>query len=275
MKGIIIKSAGSSLISAVLLLVICIFFSTTSNAKTLRVASDIWCPYICDQVDKKGVLVDILQLIAKDQNITLQIEIMPLSRSLKLTAQQHFDVVLALTPAHLAHYKLKSSVEMYGGTYNDFYMLENNNWSFSTIEQLQEYLKDGHVLGLIQGYEYSEGLDKLALDFKEYVYRATGETPLKNIVTMLKLGRIDVVLGSRFNVEYELNELGLLNVKRVGTDGGFTPLYLGYAPNVDDALIKSIDQGLIKLRASGTLDTILAKYGMPDWRLDNSLTSKP
>jgi polar amino acid transport system substrate-binding protein len=83
---------------------------------------------------------------------------------------------------------------------------------------------------------------------------------------MLSKGRIAVLLDSRFNVEYEILNDNISNLKHVGTDGNFVPFYIGYAPKIDIKYINASDRGLDRLRATNQLLKILERYGITDWQ---------
>ena len=234
--------------------------------ETLNVASDEWCPYICKEVDKPGILIEVLNEIAKHERLKVNFTIIPLARSLVMLQQSKLDMVLALTEEHIAEFNLKRSLEAYGGWYNDFYVRKTTKWKFSSIENLKKFIEQDNTLGIIKGYKYGTAIDKLQEKSGKYIFSATGASPLTNLVAMLSKQRITVLLDSRFNIEYELQNKNISNLKHVGTDGGFVPLYIGYAPEIKIKIVDIFDRGILKLRATGQLSTILKRYSVPDWQ---------
>ncbi len=79
------------------------------------------------------------------------------------------------------------------------------------------------------------------------------------------MGRLDILLDSRFTVQYQLSKLPNNTIVYAGTQGDFTPLFLGFSPTLSKELIQTFDQGLEALRQNGRLDQILEKYGITDW----------
>ena len=104
-------------------------------------------------------LVEILQRITSDNEITLKFSSMPLARALDMTSKGQLDAVLAITPQHLAEFNLQPSQLSFGGLYHDFYVLSHSKWQFSTINDLDDSLKDNKILGVINGYEYGRQLN--------------------------------------------------------------------------------------------------------------------
>lgn len=246
--------------------IVCSFSLSVHANNTFKVASDEWCPYICYEENKPGILIEILNEIAKNDGFKIQFDFIPLARSLRLLQQSKLDMVLALTDDHIKEFNLKQSQQVYGGWYNDFYVRKSTQWKFTSIENLKLFIEQGNTLGLINAYEYGKGIDQLKESSGRYIYTATGNTPLPNLLKMLSKRRIAVLLDSRFNVEYEIKDNNIKNLQHVGTDGGFVPLYIGYAPKTSKKHINALDKGLVKLRATGQLSNILKRYGVPDWK---------
>lgn len=249
---------------------IILFFSFNTVAKeTLNVGSDVWCPYICNEVRKPGVLIEILNEIAKHNGLVINFNVIPLARSLVMLQQSKLDMVLALTDEHIKEFHFKRSQKAYGGWYNDFYVLKTNQWKFSSIKDLKKYIEQGNTLGIIKGYKYGDGIAHLQKSSGQHIFSATGNNPLANILMMLSKKRISMVVDSRFNIEYELQNSNISNLQYAGTEGEFVPLYIGYAPKTQFKYIEVFDKGLIKLRATGQLSKILHRYGISDWQPRN------
>ena len=253
-------------LSAIFLPLYFIFAVSQLQAKTLLIASDEWCPYICDDQMLPGFLVEILNGVASSKQIELQFSFIPLSRALNLSQQGKVDIVLAVTQQHIIDYKLQQSKQNFGGLYNDFYVLSDNNWRYKNTEDLAKELSNNHILGTINGYQYGDEISQIISNHQANVFAASGNSPLEKQLKMLQMGRLDILLDSRFTVQYQLSKLSYNNVIHAGTQGDFTPLYLGYSASIPDELIDIFDRGLISLRASGRLADILAKYGISDWQ---------
>lgn len=252
--------------SRVLFFTVLLLASFYSNAKTLRVASDYWCPFICDNRHSPGILIEIVNEIALNNQLLLDIEILPLSRALKMAAKGDVDIVLALTQQHISEFKLKKSNEVFGGWYNDFYTL------IDTAEQLtheaksvQSILNHNNRIGLIKGYHYGDNLEAQFVTQANNVHYSTGSAPLKRNIKLLQKGRIDFLLDSRFNLEYLLSQLNMHNVVRVATEGELTPLYIGFNAHLNDQLVTLFDNGIDQLKSNGKLERILRRYKTEAW----------
>jgi polar amino acid transport system substrate-binding protein len=235
-------------------------------AKSLIIASDEWCPYVCDDEVSRGFLIEIINEIAANNNIVVELSLMPLARALALTKKGEVDITLALTPQHIIDFKLLQSSSSFGGLYNDFYVTKTKAWRFQGLTNLEGKLRNSAILGTINGYEYGEDISRLLKKYPEHVFSASGNSPLQNQLTMLQMGRLDILLDSRFTVQYQLSKMSKHNIIYAGTEGSFTPLFLGFSPSFDKELISLFDQTLQTLRNNGRLAHILMKYGIEDWQ---------
>jgi polar amino acid transport system substrate-binding protein len=236
------------------------------RAETLHIASDIWCPYICDNKKAPGILVEVLNEIATAKKMTLNIEIISLSRSLIMASRSEIDIVLAVTKSHIRDHKLQSSNQYFGGWQNDFYISKNVDWSPNELNDVDAFLNSGKTLGIIKDYDYGPYIDSLKLKYADNIFQATGDSPLTKNIEMLQKGRISALIDYRYNIQYEVNKHNIVDLIYARSEGGFVPLFLGYSPTILPEVIHSIDDGLALIRRKGILSTILEKYGVSDWQ---------
>jgi polar amino acid transport system substrate-binding protein len=259
-------------------LVICAsIYTKPVQAKVLVVASDEWCPYICDDTHLPGFLVEIVTEIAASNGVKVKFALTPLARALDLTQKGKIDILLGLTAQHISDFQLQKSHLSFGGLYNDFYVRANDPWRFNGIADLEIALKNNAILGTINGYEYGDNIGNLLKNNAAHIFSASGNSPLQKQLKMLRLGRLDILLDSRFTVQYQLSKLvdkssklkasGTPNsaIIYAGTEGYFTPLFLGFSPLLSKEQVQLFDDGLMNLRENGRLNKILAKYGVIDW----------
>ena len=252
-------------------------YSKPVQAKVLVVASDEWCPYICDDTHLPGFLVEIVTEIAASNGVKIKFALTPLARALDLTQKGKIDILLGLTPQHISDFQLQTSHLSFGGLYNDFYVRANDPWRFKNITDLKTALKNNAILGTINGYEYGDIIGNLLKDNTAHIFSASGNSPLQRQLKMLRLGRLDILLDSRFTVQYQLSKLvnkssltktpttAKPSIIYAGTEGDFTPLFLGFSPLLSKEQVQLFDDGLLNLRENGRLNKILAKYGVIDW----------
>ena len=248
------------------ILFLLVISNSNIRAETLHIASDIWCPYICDNKKAPGILVEVLNEIATAKKMTFNIEIISLSRSLIMASRSEIDIVLALTKSHIRDHKLQSSNQYFGGWQNDFYISKNLDWSPNELNDLDTFLNSGKTLGIIKDYDYGPYINSLKFKYADNIFQATGDSPLTKNIEMLQKGRISALIDYRYNIQYEVNKHNIVDLIYARSEGGFVPLFLGYSPTILPEVINSIDDGLALIRRKGILSTILEKYGVSDWQ---------
>ena len=96
---------------------------------------------------------------------------------------------------------------------------------------------------------------------------ATGERPLLLNVKKLRELRVDTVIENVHVMDYSLRKYRITGVRLAGCDAS-TPIYMAISPAREDAakIASSMAQGIRKLRKTGRMREILAKYGLSDWK---------
>ena len=251
-----------------LLCILC-FASLTCHGQTLKIASDDWCPYICDNKEKPGYIVEIIKKVMAEHRIDVEFEVMPLGRAFLEVENNHLDMVLALTEVHIKEHSLIASDVIIGDYANDFFVLSDNPFRFKNIDQLKSEL-----LGVVESYEYGANLDAFIRLHPEKVHIAHGRSPLQQNINMLLKGRLSVVLDTKNTVQFFLHQQNISNVIYAGTQGPTAPLYIGFNPRLSNlpTLQQYLSNGLEELRTTGQLKQLLQRYGIADWQLAEAVS---
>jgi polar amino acid transport system substrate-binding protein len=140
---------------------------------------------------------------------------------------------------------------------------KGEDFKFDGAESLK-----GRVLGVIRSYSFSGPIGAYiaahATDGKvEFV---SGDGALVKNLDKLVAGRVDVVLDDRNVMLNSIRELGLKDRLRVVDGSNITPVYIAFSPKAPDPakLAEILDAGIKRLRASGRLAQILARYDLQD-----------
>ena len=92
---------------------------------------------------------------------------------------------------------------------------------------------------------------------------------VRSNIKKLQHKRIDTIVENPAVMAAKLNELRINDeIKLAGRVGELSPIYIACTPDSERArdIIKMVDEGTRKLRESGKLNSILAKYGLKDWQ---------
>jgi len=253
------------ILKIILLLALCCFQNKT-YAKEIIMASDIWCPYICQDPQKPGYIVEMLNDILQEKQFIVRNETIPLARAIMLLKNDKVDIVLGLTQQHIDHHQLISSTMPVGIFANDFFVKSNNAWQFTSVAELAEYASKNHNIGIIKGYFYGQSIEELIAEKPNLFSYAHGDFPLNQNINRLMSGHIDIILDSKNAVLSEVKRLNIAPLNYAGTQGKSSQLYVALSKIIDVQLLQVIDQGIIDYRNSGKLDKLLTNYGISDWQ---------
>jgi polar amino acid transport system substrate-binding protein len=254
-----------------------LYFCNSSWASVrLVVASDTWCPYICDDQQLPGYIVEIVRDIFHQNNISLRFETLPLARAIQFVANNQTDMVLGLTEEQIIEYKLSKSQLSVGRPTLDYFVINGNPWRYTSNTELIKHLGEDKKIGVIKGYSYSDFLNNLIESRPEYFYVSHGNAPLDTNLNLLNAGRIDILIDNKYTVLFSARssprsspqpELRK-NLVHAGTGGESEGIFVGFAPHLSTDYINMLDQGIIEYRKSGKLKVLLDKYDITDWQKD-------
>lgn len=152
---------------------------------------------------------------------------------------------------------------------NGFWVVRESGWHFDGIDSLTRI-----NLASLAGYSYGPQVEAYLND-PVNAHRVTelyGPTPLQNGLNMLQRGRIDALLEDEYVFRYEMRQRSEVEryrlVGRVELDPRFSDVYIAFSPALEasERHARLLGEGMARLRASGELDEILARYGVSDWR---------
>ena len=235
------------------LLILLSLISIHAHATPIRIASDIWCPYICE--NEKGYVVELTKRAFEIQGQTVVFVTIPYKRALIELQRDNIDAVLALTPSAITNNQLIDADIIIGYNSNDFYTLIGEDESFETIADLNQTLQ----AAVVSGYNYGVELDAW-LNAHPNTYFASGNDPLAmNIIRLVK-GRHSVIVDNKNVIEYTASQLNLSQQLRyAGTIGQPVPLHVGFS-QLNHANAKMFANGIEMLKANGEYQEIINKY---------------
>jgi len=228
-------------------------FITSLDAAPVRIASDIWCPYVCDK--QTGYVVELTQRAFEIQGKTITFSHLPYKRALVEAASNHIDAVLAVTPSALSKFNLISGDVVIGYQSNDFYTVVDSKEQFTQLSDVNATRQ----VAVVIGYNYGVSLEQW-LSTHPSTYFASGNDPLAmNLIRLIK-GRHSVIIDNKNAIEYTVNQLNLTaQIRYAGTIGIPVPLYVGFNQHNKHNAI-TFAKGIAMLKASGEYQNIINKY---------------
>lgn len=233
-----------------------------TNSETIIMTGDKWCPFNCDPKSAKmGYMVEVAKIIfeRKGHNIDYQvnswvksIENVRISKATALVATTKFDAPDFIYPS-----------KSMGSNKDCFYVKAGDIWAYNSIEDLKT-----RKLGAVLGYAYSANITTYIHQNPKATMLGHGSNPLAMNLKNLDSGAVNVIVENPFVFNYFVIE------EKIGEkyeEAGCTEdndLYIAFSPKNPRSkeFAKILTEGIDELRKDGTIDKIISKYSLKDWR---------
>ena len=230
---------------------------------TLR--SDLWCPYNCTPgSDHPGYAVEIAQIVFGEAGYDVDYQLLNWARSIQDVRQGRADAVIGAYQTDVPGFIIPR--EPIGYSSAGFAVRRGDPFVYADPRSL-----DGRVLGIVTSYEFAGALGAYLHALrgdKSRLQQMSGDGALAKNLLKLLAGHIDVVIDDADVIARTVNELQLGESVSVSRGRRGAPLYIAFSPagRLSALYADILADGVARLRASGRLAVILARYGMTDWR---------
>jgi polar amino acid transport system substrate-binding protein len=202
----------------------------------------------------EGAMVDIIKEVGKEAGFTVQIEAMPFSALIGSMTSKRIDLVSAamfITPARQEVLAFSEPIYRYGEG-----LMLSNKTEKKTYTGFADF--KGLTVGVQVGTAFVEPLKKTEGIKEVKLYDGS-----QDMIRDLNAGRLDAGLLDYPIAAYILSQG---NNPNVSLDKSYKPTVMGsigIAANKDNPeLLAKVNTALAKLKANGTVDTILKKWGL-------------
>jgi len=225
-----------------------------------------YCPFTVCEDGKDGYVTDIVNAIYKDAGYSVRILNVPWNRAIAMvkdgSALGIINIAKKTAPALIFPH---AEVARYNAV---FFTRKSNPWVYNGLDSLK-----GRRLGLIKNYSYGENSPPLASFLKnsaDSVDWFGGLNPLADIFRAIDSGSVDATVEDLAVGNYVLKKAGEADKFKVAGYVAKSEPVIGYVAFTNknfksQHLADVFDQGIVKLRKSGRLKTILADYGLTGW----------
>lgn len=250
-------------------ILLALFFLLALNggaaAATITVRADSWPPYNDDPKDAKvGYMIEVLREIFVPLGHKIDYQLMSWDDSIENVKKGKFNAVVGASKDDAPSFVFPQ--EIFGRSKNTFFVMKNGLWHYSDPVSI------GKVkLGAIEGYSYSDVIDAYIKANKKNgkVLFSRGENALELLVNRLQSGKVDAIVEDASVMMFALMKLGIPpgEIKAAGSPDDYQDLYVAFSPVNPDSkeYARQFDEGLRKLRVTGKLQQILARYNLSDW----------
>ncbi len=227
--------------------------------------SATYCPYTLCDGGKNGFVVDIVDAIYKSAGYNVKIVNVPWNRAILMVRTGHANGILGILKGSAPNFIYpKTEVASYTPA---VFSLKANPWEFTGVDSLKEV-----HLGLVQNYDngsFDPALERYLASDPSNVAYISNEQPLQHLFMMIEANHTDATIDDSFVGTYLLQKMGKQKLfKLTPYPVKPVPAYIGFnnKDQKSQRLADVFDTGLAKLRKTGELKSILANYGLTDWK---------
>lgn len=234
------------------------------RAKPVALVADDWCPQHCEKsTTEKGYVIDIVSEALELEGVPFTVKYVPWTRAMRMVERAEADGLLTPTVPGFPQFRFHR--QAVGYQQYCFYVDKASDWKFANYADLLgkriAMLADSG-LGPLEGY-LKANKDSIT------VSELRGENDFAfRLFKFLASKRADTVVLTSDVFEYS-QATGVVDkgYKSAGClDREKMAVGLAHGNATRSELIgKALDSGIEKLRKSGKLAAILARYGMTDW----------
>ncbi len=233
--------------------------------KVIILQADEWCPYNCGTNAKnQGYLVDIAKAVFEPKGYIIDYQVTNWSRAIYNAKNGHIHGVLGALHGDAPGFIFPN--KPLGITINSLWVKPSNKLKYINISSLNNFR-----IGVIQDYSYGEAIDQYINKVKaddNKLQKISGVNPLERNVKLVLKTRIDGTIEDSFVMQHYLFSNKTPDALTMAAQISEDDVFIAFSPNVPNSakLAALLNEGLSRLRASGQLTKILAKYGLKDWQ---------
>lgn len=259
------RLAAALLLTAIQAIPLSVLTAEAAAAETVTLVADEWCPYNCAPGSRReGYMIEIARMALEPAGIAVEYATMPWNRALsEVRSGTRSGAVGAVASEYPSAVYPKLPL---GRSGNVLAMKRSAaaGFSYGGIDSLAKLR-----LGGIQGYSYDSG------PIDAYIAKPTGAVELlagadsqRQNLRKLEAGRIDAVIDNEYVLRLLLSESSPapdLVLVPVGEASDISIAFSEAKLSESRRYADLIDAALDRARKSGSLATLLAKYGVADW----------
>lgn len=253
------------------ILTVCLLagFSTVAYADEVVLAGDVWCPINCEpDSDKPGYMIEIARQALAPHGHTVVYRVLPWARAIEEARRGDINGIIGAFKEDAPDFVFPEVEQSMLG--DEFFVKKDSSWRYTGIDSLKDV-----SLAVILDYAYTDELDPYVqanLKDSSKIQAVAGDDALPINIRKLLKGRVEVVVESASVFWYTAATMGVADkLEEAGAVPEKTETYLAFSPapalaEKSAEYAKLLSEGTQKLRESGELAKILAKYNLKDWR---------
>jgi polar amino acid transport system substrate-binding protein len=241
--------------------------SVTAHAEQLLFTTGDWQPYIFEKngtvnSTKPGFSVEIVNSVFANLGYDIAYKTIPFLRQIQEVEMGKFTALVGVYREEAPN--LIFPQEPIGMTQNCFYTKAGNSWQYESLEDLSSA-----QIATVSGYTYGE-IDNYINANDNRVLKLTGSEVdmMKRLTQLVDSDRVTAFAQDVAVAEYFFKVEGLESLYQKAGCLPSIETMIGFSPKDPrtSAFIQEFDTEIAKLRSSGELKKILARYEIADWK---------
>lgn len=246
---------------------VCILCPFRASADQITLAADVWCPYNCEPDSANpGYMIEVARQVFRQAGHTVAYRNAEWEKAIEDTRKGRYTAIVGGSKSDAPDFVYPT--KSLGVSQNIFFARKGTAWKYTGIESLKKVR-----LGVAEGYSYNDEIDRYvtASRGKSCVWKATGDTPLQECIDRLMKGEIDTFIEDPSVYGNYCGSKGLVKVlgavQTAGQTGQAEKIYIAFSPANPKSkeYAALLSAGIEKMRKTGELKKILARYYVKDW----------
>ena len=256
-------------ILSLIILTISIFTLFINHAvaefKTISIGADVWYPYNgISKSSELGFMIDIAVEVFKEKGYSVDYKNLPWNRAKDECRKGKMDAVVGAYKDDVPDF-IFPEIEQ-GVSKTVFWVKKGSTWRYDGIRSLEEI-----KVGVIADYLYGDEFDNYVKKYNGNVQRvqvAHGDTALSSNIKKLMKERIGTFVEDIMVCSVELKNMKLSEEVVPAGQLVENNVYMAFSPKLETSktYAEILTEGMMSLRKTGKLKTILDKYGLSDWK---------
>ncbi len=230
-------------------------------AEPISLRADAWCPINCDpKSDKPGYMIEIAKAVFGPAGIPVDYQTLNWARAIADARTGTYSGIIGAAKTDAPDFIYPDN-EL-GLSSSCFFVKSESTWSYAGPDSLKDI-----TLGVTKDYTYGDPLDAFIKANPSKMQVLAGEDTLPKNIKMAELDRIGAFVDDRNVVAYYMQQNKVTTIKQAGCLAA-TASYIAFSPANPNAkkYAQMLSDGIVSLRQSGKLKTILDHYGLSDWK---------
>lgn len=238
----------------------------TAFSESINIAYDSWCPWMCDNVDKPGLAIELVESIFKTEGIHVEFQRTAWSAALREVREGKIIGILGAAKGEAPDFLFTNTP--IGYQQMCFYVKSSLKWRYKNIESL----KNKNV-AIVQGANYPGIMEYLSHN------NANKKTKLTQIISedifnsgfkLLLSNSADVFITDSVTSDHYLKENGYEDQFKKSGCLKAENLFLALTPKNKERSIKFIqifNNNLLSIKLTDEYQKLYDKYNIQNWEI--------